>query len=405
MNAQLFPKMRLAFFLTSAPMLILLGCTNSMSSIGQSSESSSQGASSSCPLPNNNAKLALENLEKLIVSGHLDKVDDMLVYRNSTGTQSDVDQKVDGISNGYFMPWPGGVVPIAFSAEVTIDQQNQIWSACSIWASAGNIKCVAKTNELRFVTMTSGNSGCYSTVGMAPNTNPNYMNLGGGCWSARIVIHEIGHVLGLIHEHQRVDRDQFVQVHYENVIPGAEPNFDIWTGSRTHGTYDFLSIMHYRPSNFSRNGADTITVRPGYEAYQNVMGSLSQTTISQGDRETIANIYGPPVGAKLLSVTLTSPVGGTTFTAGQTVTLAASTQSDGMSITRVEFFDNGAKLGEDLSAPYQWPTQALTEGTHIFAAKVYGTDGSSITSTPVTISVIATNGEPDPEVTPPENCP
>ena len=37
----------------------------------------------------------------------------------------------------------------------------------------------------------------------------------------RWLSHQIGHALGLKHEHQRPDRDRFIDVHTENVIPEA----------------------------------------------------------------------------------------------------------------------------------------------------------------------------------------
>jgi len=30
-----------------------------------------------------------------------------------------------------------------------------------------------------------------------------------------MIVHELGHVLGFFHEHQRWDRDDFITVHYE----------------------------------------------------------------------------------------------------------------------------------------------------------------------------------------------
>lgn len=45
------------------------------------------------------------------------------------------------------------------------------------------------------------------------NENNDYLLLS----QKRILIHELGHVIGLIHEHQRYDRDKYVKVIYENV--------------------------------------------------------------------------------------------------------------------------------------------------------------------------------------------
>ena len=38
--------------------------------------------------------------------------------------------------------------------------------------------------------------------------------------------HELGHVLGFFHEHERWDRDDYVTIHYENMKPGREPDYD-----------------------------------------------------------------------------------------------------------------------------------------------------------------------------------
>ena len=66
-----------------------------------------------------------------------------------------------------------------------------------------------------------------------------------------IVLHMIGHSLGLFHEHNRPDRDQFVEVRW-NEIRAGQSNFfqkipDNQVNSR-NVPYDYLSIMHYGKS-------------------------------------------------------------------------------------------------------------------------------------------------------------
>jgi hypothetical protein len=59
------------------------------------------------------------------------------------------------------------------------------------------------------------------------------------------VLHEIGHALGLLHEHQRPDRDQFITIHRDRVDPSTVGNTDVIDGHFTFGPYDMTSVMHY----------------------------------------------------------------------------------------------------------------------------------------------------------------
>jgi len=53
------------------------------------------------------------------------------------------------------------------------------------------------------------------------------------------IMHEIGHILGLRHEHVRRDRNQYVDTTFAELQDGQGV-----------GAYDFLSIMHYEFGNF-----------------------------------------------------------------------------------------------------------------------------------------------------------
>jgi len=44
---------------------------------------------------------------------------------------------------------------------------------------------------------------------------------------ARTILHEIGHILGLKHEHQRPDRDQYISINWDNVYHEMADNFSL----------------------------------------------------------------------------------------------------------------------------------------------------------------------------------
>jgi hypothetical protein len=66
--------------------------------------------------------------------------------------------------------------------------------------------------------------------------------LGTNNFNTGSVIHEIGHVIGLYHEHQRHDRNDIVKV--ENIVATEAPqNYE--EEGEIEGAYDLESIMHY----------------------------------------------------------------------------------------------------------------------------------------------------------------
>ena len=101
-----------------------------------------------------------------------------------------------------------------------------------------------------------------------------------GCFQSGLMtpVHELLHTLGFVHEHTRPDRDNFVEVNMDNIKPGKEGNFEKRTRGfsdsrdknsvNTRNTpYDILSLLHYGPQDFSKNGEDVITFLHGQPDY------------------------------------------------------------------------------------------------------------------------------------------
>jgi NADH:ubiquinone oxidoreductase subunit len=75
------------------------------------------------------------------------------------------------------------------------------------------------------------------------------------------VLHELGHVIGLEHEHNRMDRDDYIKVFFGNIEDEDKDQFMIDYSRLYNNTklpYDYESIMHYSNKTCSKNGKDTL---------------------------------------------------------------------------------------------------------------------------------------------------
>ncbi|WP_294823538.1 glycosyl hydrolase [uncultured Flavobacterium sp.] len=87
------------------------------------------------------------------------------------------------------------------------------------------------------------------------------------------------------------------------------------------------------------------------------------------------------------AVTITSPAPATSFTLGETISLAASaTDLDGI-IALVQFFNGNTLIGEDSTAPYAFDWANAPAGTHSVTATATDNAGAQSVSQPVSITV------------------
>jgi hypothetical protein len=77
------------------------------------------------------------------------------------------------------------------------------------------------------------------------------------------------------------------------------------------------------------------------------------------------------------------------------VPVSANASDPGGSVTKVEFFADGNKIGEDTSAPYSCVWAQAGKGAHTLTAKATDNDGATTTSTPVHITVKGVPGDFD----------
>ncbi|CAG0895810.1 unnamed protein product [Darwinula stevensoni] len=112
-----------------------------------------------------------------------------------------------------------------------------------------------------YVNIRGDQSGCWSYVGMYKFGSQDLSIQIPGCDYKGLLLHELMHAAGFWHEHTRFDRDDYVVILWDNILPGQEHNFETKTlaESQEFGVpYDFESIMHYELDAFSSNGENTL---------------------------------------------------------------------------------------------------------------------------------------------------
>lgn len=159
----------------------------------------------------------------------------------------------------YRMSWPGGRVPFAIDERAFprgTAQYNDIVRAINDWNRVSLASFVPRSSGEHYVFITSGD-GCSAALGnQAYFGSPQTVELARGC-DLGAIRHELGHSLGLLHEHTRADRDSYVNVNYANIQRGLEDQFERHTSGSIAGLdwgpFDYDSIMIYDSFGFAIN--------------------------------------------------------------------------------------------------------------------------------------------------------
>lgn len=133
--------------------------------------------------------------------------------------------------------------------------REQVELAIEKWnATVPHIPLVDKEpHHLDFAVFVQDPKICMSDIGRQRGRQDIRCNLGSGLAAFGNVMHEIGHAIGLAHEHLRPDRDKFIRIICENIPDKDKGLYDLSDDCTFEpnpefepvGVYDYDSIMHY----------------------------------------------------------------------------------------------------------------------------------------------------------------
>ncbi|MCA1671804.1 MAG: hypothetical protein LC799_06230 [Actinobacteria bacterium] len=184
--------------------------------------------------------------------------------------------------------WPNGIVPYEIKSDLPSFQQ--VKEAIERWNSSGvPVQLIPRGEDDKDYVVFVASDRCSSRKGRGGGGQE--IQLSSGC-RVGVVLHEIGHAVGLAHEHSRHDRDQYLEkVGLENIYPEALYNFlPQPDNGDVLGEYDFESIMHYSQMAFSRNRGRTIVPRGEHVPPGVLIGQRRK--LSAGDIRRLRYLYG-----------------------------------------------------------------------------------------------------------------
>ncbi|XP_018323799.1 zinc metalloproteinase nas-13-like [Agrilus planipennis] len=178
------------------------------------------------------------------------------------------DVSKNGIIHDESRRWKNNEIPYEFDPDFPDDAKLYVDDVLKEFANVSCVKVRPKNKDDEdYVYVQNEESGCFSSVGREGGKQ--ILNLYGDekgkkCITKGVIIHEFLHAVGFYHQQSSHDRDDYVNINWDNIEKVHKHNFEKYSEKEVSHfgvPYDYGSVMHYSDYAFSKNGKKTIEAK------------------------------------------------------------------------------------------------------------------------------------------------
>lgn len=181
--------------------------------------------------------------------------------------------------------WEKPEIPFAIDADVP--RQERITEALNHIRRKTGVQFVPYTDQPDALHFQNGREHCWSTFGRQGGLQPIRISPDCGAWE---ITHEVLHAFGMMHEHSRYDRDQYVEILWDHIDPKYKDQFEVlpksMLGPLQDTAFDHRSLLLYGPTTFSKDH-----VKPSIRSRTADAVAPSETGLSPMDVQKVKRLF------------------------------------------------------------------------------------------------------------------
>lgn len=153
-----------------------------------------------------------------------------------------------------FSQWPNATV--FYDVDKSVDEKGKevVIAAMNYIQNVSCVRFQLREEATQHYVLIKSGKACSSKVGMR-REGAQWMIVDGDLCSTGSIIHELLHTLGFLHMHTANDRDEYIDINWNNIRDDARINFKQFVAhvSMFKTEYDYDSITHYSGVAFAKD--------------------------------------------------------------------------------------------------------------------------------------------------------